>query len=61
MNNDVNVKEFVLPTPPENFKKEQENREAKKEHDDNHPKVKEPQLKKEPDNHHNVQQQMRKR
>jgi len=61
MNNDVNLKDCVLPPPSSEYsKKELENYEVKKEHD-NHPKIKEHQLKKEPDKHqHNVQQQMSK-
>jgi len=61
MNNDVNLKDCVVPPPSSEYsKKELENHEVKKEHD-NHPKIKEHQLKKEPAKHqHNVQQQMRK-
>jgi len=60
MNNDVNLKDCVVPPSSEYSKKELDNHEVKKEHD-NHPKIKEHQLKKEPDKHqHNVQQQMRK-
>jgi len=58
MNNDVNVKDCVVPPSSEYCKKELEKHEIKKEHD-NHPKIKEHQMKKEPDKHqHNVQQQM---
>jgi len=61
MNNDVNLKDCVVPPPSSEYsKKELENHEVKKEHD-NHPKIKEHQMKKEPDKHqNNVQQQMSK-
>jgi len=59
MNNDVSIKDCVVPSSSENCKKELENHQVKKEHD-NHPKIKEHQLKKEPDKHQNVQQPMRK-
>jgi len=60
MNNDVNLKDCVVPPSSEYSKKELDNHDVKKEHD-NHPKIKEHQLKKEPDKHqHNVQQQTRK-
>jgi len=60
MNNDVNLKDCVVPPSSEYSKKELDCHEVKKEQD-NHPKIKEHQLKKEPDKHqHNVQQQTRK-
>jgi len=59
MNNDVSIKDCVVPSSSDYFKKELEIPEVKKEHD-NHPKIREHQLKKEPDKHHNVKQPVRK-